>query len=122
LSLAGLTRGPDRTRPTPVEDWRAATVDVVIPAFNEAETIVFCLASLLRQTMRPRRVILIDDGSTDGTIDSARMFCELNGVELIAIQRRKPIGKTPTIKRQARELDCDVEFILDGDTILEAPE
>lgn len=121
LSLAGLTRGPDRTRPTPAEDWREATVDVVIPAFNEADTIVFCLASLLRQTMRPRRVILIDDGSTDGTIDSARMFCELNGLELIAIQRAKPIGKTPTIKRQARELDCDVEFILDGDTILESP-
>lgn len=122
LSLAGLTRGPDRTRPTPAEDWRQAKVDVVIPAFNEAETIVFCLASLLRQTLHPRRVVLIDDGSTDGTIDSARAFCDRNGLELVAIQRRKPIGKTPTIKRQARELDSDVEFILDGDTILESPD
>jgi glycosyltransferase involved in cell wall biosynthesis len=121
LSLTGLTRGPDRTTPTPSEDWREATVDVVIPAFNEAETIVFCLASLLRQTLRPRHIVLIDDGSTDGTIDSARAFCDRNGLKLIAIQRRKPIGKTPTIKRQAREFDSDVEFILDGDTILESP-
>jgi cellulose synthase/poly-beta-1,6-N-acetylglucosamine synthase-like glycosyltransferase len=97
LSLAGLTRGPDRTMPTPAEDWRQATVDVVIPAFNEAETIVLCLASVLRQSLRPRRIILVDDGSTDGTIASARAFCEQNGVELIAIQRAKPIGKTPTI-------------------------
>ena len=121
LSLAGLTRGPDRTKPTPVEDWRQARVDVVIPAFNETDTIVLCLASLLRQTLRPRRIILVDDGSTDGTIDSARAFCLENDLELIAIQRRKPIGKTPTIKRQAREFDSDVEFILDGDTVLESP-
>ena len=121
LSIAGLTRGPDRTKPTPVEDWRQARVDVVIPAFNEADTIVLCLAALLRQTLRPRRVILVDDGSSDGTIDSARAFCQENGIELIAIQRRKPIGKTPTIKRQAREFDSDVEFILDGDTVLESP-
>jgi len=122
LSLAGLIRGSDRTTPTPVEDWRHARVDVVIPAFNEADTIVLCLASLLRQTLRPTRVILVDDGSTDGTIDSAKAFCEQNAIELIAIQRRKPIGKTPTIKRQAREFDSDVEFILDGDTILESPD
>jgi glycosyltransferase involved in cell wall biosynthesis len=121
LSLAGLAKGPDRTTPTPRDDWRQARVDVVIPAFNEAQTIVLCLASLLRQTLRPHRVILVDDGSTDGTIVSARAFCEQNGIELIAIQRHKPIGKTPTIKRQAREFDSDVEFILDGDTILESP-
>jgi glycosyltransferase involved in cell wall biosynthesis len=121
LSLAGLAKGPDRTAATPKEDWRQATVDVVIPAFNEAQTIVLCLAGLLRQTVRPRRVILVDDGSTDGTIVSARAFCKENGIELVAIQRHKPIGKTPTIKRQAREFDSDVEFILDGDTVLESP-
>jgi glycosyltransferase involved in cell wall biosynthesis len=121
LSLAGLAKGPDRTTPTPREDWRQAKVDVVIPAFNEAHTIVLCLASLLRQTLRPHRVILVDDGSTDGTIVSARAFCKQNGIELVAIQRHKPIGKTPTIKRQAREFDSDVEFILDGDTVLESP-
>ncbi len=121
LSLAGLAKGPDKTIPTPTDDWRLARVDVVIPAFNEADTIVLCLASLLRQTLRPYRVILVDDGSTDGTMDSARTFCEQNAIELIAIQRARPIGKTPTIKRQAREFDSDVEFILDGDTILESP-
>ena len=121
LSLAGLAKGPDRTAATPKEDWRDAKVDVVIPAFNEAQTIVLCLAGLLRQTMRPRRVILVDDGSTDGTIVSARAFCKANGIDLLAIQRHKPIGKTPTIKRQAREFDSDVEFILDGDTVLESP-
>jgi glycosyltransferase involved in cell wall biosynthesis len=120
LSLSGILRGPDPTRPTPAEDWREAKVDVVIPALNEADNIILCLASVLRQTMKPRHIILIDDGSRDGTVERATAFCAQQGVELRAIQRRTPIGKTPTIKRQARELDSDVEFILDADTVLES--
>jgi glycosyltransferase involved in cell wall biosynthesis len=120
LSLAGILRGPDATKATPAEDWRTATVDVVIPALNEAENIVHCLASVARQTLRPRRIILVDDGSTDGTVTRAKAFCSLQQIELIAIERRAPIGKTPTIKRQAREFDSDVEFILDADTVLES--
>ena len=120
LSILGLLRGPDKTNPTPAEDWRQATVDVVIPALNEADNIVLCLASVLRQTVRPRRIILIDDGSRDGTIELANAFCAHHGVPLLAIRRRKPIGKTPTIKRQSRESDSDVEFILDADTVLDS--
>ncbi len=120
LSIIGLLHGPDKTVPNPAEDWQEATVDVVIPAFNEENNIALCLASLARQTRKPKRIILIDDGSSDNTISYAQSFCELNGIEIIAIQRKAPIGKTPTLKRQAREFDSDVEFILDGDTILES--
>ena len=120
LSMLGLMRGPDKTIPTPAEDWRTAKVDVIIPALNEEDHIVLCLASVLRQTLRPRKIILVDDGSTDRTIELAEAFCRFHHLNLVAIRRRKPIGKTPTIKRQARELDSDVEFILDADTVLES--
>lgn len=120
LSIIGLIHGPDDTVPTPPEDWREASVDVVIPAFNEETNIVLCLASLAKQTRKPKRIILIDDGSSDRTLEYARSFAELNGMELVAIHREHSIGKTPTLKRQAREFDSDVEFILDGDTVLES--
>ncbi len=120
LSIFGLFRGPDQVDATPPEDWRAATVDVIIPALNEADHITLCLASVLRQTLRPRRIVLVDDGSTDGTVDLAEAYCRHRGVPLVAIRRRRPIGKTPTLKRQAWELDSDVEFILDADTALES--
>jgi glycosyltransferase involved in cell wall biosynthesis len=120
LSILGLVRGPDKTVPTPTEDWRTARVDVVIPALNEAPHIALCLASVLRQTLRPRRILLVDDGSTDATVEVAETFCRFHNVDLEIVKRRAPIGKTPTVKRQARELDSDVEFILDADTVLES--
>jgi glycosyltransferase involved in cell wall biosynthesis len=120
ISIAGYIHGPDKTIPTPAEDWRKASVDVVIPALNEEQNITLCLASVARQTIRPKRIIIIDDGSSDNTTNYAKTFGELNDIELIIIQRKSSIGKTPTIKRQSREFDADVEFILDADTILES--
>lgn len=120
LSILGLIHGKDKTIPTPAEDWRNATVNVVIPALNEEVNISLCLESIARQTKRPEKIILVDDGSTDRTIAFAQEFCKINGMEVQIIHRKAPIGKTPTLKRQAREFHYDVEFILDGDTVLES--
>jgi glycosyltransferase involved in cell wall biosynthesis len=96
-------------------------VDVVIPAYKEEDNIVHCLASLAHQTVKPRNIIVVDDGGDDETVERAQSFAASAGMELTVIRRAKPIGKTPTIKRQSREFDADVEFILDGDTFLESP-
>lgn len=122
LSAVGLLRGPDKTVPTPAEDWRTAVVDVVIPAYKEEDNIIHCLASLARQSVRPRHVILVEDGAKDQTVPRAREYAAAAGLNLTVIERAASIGKTPTIKRQAREFDSDVEFILDGDTFLESPD
>ena len=122
LSAIGLLHGPDKTVPTPAQDWRTAIVDVVIPAYKEEDNIVHCLASLAQQTMRPRNIILVEDGAKDQTVPRAREYAAAAGLNLTVIERAASIGKTPTIKRQAREYDSDVEFILDGDTFLESPD
>lgn len=95
---------------------------VVIPTLNEEGTIAHCLASLIGQTLVPHSITLIDDGSSDNTSDYVTQFCAANNnIDIKIIKRSKSIGKTPTLKRQSRESDEDVEFILDGDTILESP-
>ncbi len=120
LSAIGLLRGPDRTVPTPAEDWREAVVDVVIPAYRETENLPHCLTSIARQSIRPRNIIIVDDGSGDDTAACAEDAASKLGLTVKVIRRHSSIGKTPTIKRQAREFDADVEFILDGDTFLES--
>lgn len=120
LSILGLLHGEDKVIPTPAEDWRTATVTVVIPCLNEEANIVLCLESIARQSRKPEKIVLVDDGSTDKTIEYAQEFCLVNGMDIEIIHRKASIGKTPTLKRQAREYLTDVEFILDGDTMLES--
>lgn len=123
VSVLGLLRGPRPTPPLTDANWRDhVKVRVVIPAHNEAATIALCLASLLKQSLQPHDVLLIDDGSRDGTSDVAHAFCEANGITLRIVRRGQAIGKTAGVRREAADSGVDVEFVLDGDTILESPD
>ncbi|KGM53508.1 hypothetical protein N799_11565, partial [Lysobacter arseniciresistens ZS79] len=124
LAAAGLWRGPERIEPTPAEDWRDARIDLVIAACRDQATIVHCLAGLAAQTLRPRRVLLVDDGGAerDHGIQLAREFAIANGLALTVVQRTWSIGKAATLKRQARGFAGDVLFVLDGDTVLASPD
>jgi cellulose synthase/poly-beta-1,6-N-acetylglucosamine synthase-like glycosyltransferase len=122
LALIGKIRGPRPVQdpdPVLVDDL---AVDVVIPAHNEAGTIALCLASVVRQTKKPNSITVIDDGSSDETAAIAQAFASANNIAVRIIRRRRPIGKTPGLKIESRNLEGDVEFILDGDTILESPD
>lgn len=44
------------------------TVSVVIPAYNRAKTIAYCLDSVCNQTLPPLEIIVVDDRSTDETV------------------------------------------------------
>lgn len=44
-------------------------ISVVIPAYNRAGTIRYCLDSVLQQTLTPLEVIVVDDRSTDETVE-----------------------------------------------------
>lgn len=44
-------------------------ISVVIPAFNRAHTLPRALDSVAQQTLAPAEVVVVDDGSTDGTSD-----------------------------------------------------
>jgi GT2 family glycosyltransferase len=50
------------------------SVSVVIPAFNVEDLISRALDSILVQTVRPSEIIVVDDGSTDGTAHQVERY------------------------------------------------
>ena len=63
-------------------------IDVVVPAFNAARYLDEALASVLSQDHAAHRIIVIDDGSTDGTADVAARF----GAPVEIMRRRQRRG------------------------------
>lgn len=51
-------------------------VSVVIPCYNSASTLSQSVTSVLQQTYRPLEVIVVDDGSSDDSVQVARSFGE----------------------------------------------
>jgi len=66
---ARLLRVPGATSTT-------ARVSVLLPVRNEAARVEPCLRSLLAQTGVDLEVVVLDDGSTDGTGDVVRRVCD----------------------------------------------
>ena len=61
--------------PPPPED-AAPLVSIIVPARNEAHNIAQCIATLLDSEYPRREIIVVDDGSVDGTGDIARALAE----------------------------------------------
>jgi glycosyltransferase involved in cell wall biosynthesis len=58
------------------------TIAVVIPAYNEEEHLGALLHALLVQTRIPDEIIVVDDGSADGTAEVAKQYAD-RGVILL---------------------------------------
>lgn len=53
---------------------RPLTVSVVIPSYNHARYLKECVDSVLMQTPAPLQVIVVDDGSTDGSVSLLQAY------------------------------------------------
>lgn len=72
------------------EQTGAARVSVVVPSYNHAAFVASALRSIFRQTLQPARLVVIDDGSHDGSpriIEKVLSECPFPS-ELIARENR----------------------------------
>ena len=53
-------------------------VSVIVPVYNVAQYLPQCLASLREQTYQSLEVLLVNDGSTDGSKEICRSYAELD--------------------------------------------
>lgn len=56
---------------------------IIVPTFNAEATLRACLDSVQRQTFENFQLVLVDGGSTDGTLDTANSFVPDLGTRLV---------------------------------------
>jgi GT2 family glycosyltransferase len=61
VATGNVYKEPDLTRE------KSGTISVVIPTYNGREYLADCLEALRSQIRKPDEILLVDDGSTDGT-------------------------------------------------------
>ncbi|GHH24653.1 glycosyltransferase [Streptomyces lanatus] len=100
----GFRWGPPVTEP----------VSVLVPAYNEAKCIENTVRSLMASE-HPIEVIVIDDGSSDGT---ARIV-EAMGLPNVRVVRQLNAGKPAALNRGLANARYDIIVMMDGDTVFE---
>lgn len=93
----------------------AADVTVIVPAYRAADTVGRALASIAVQTLSPRAVVVVDDGSPDDTFARAEaMRSHLAGIELKVI-RQDNAGAGAARNRALAEATTPYVAFLDAD-------
>ncbi|QQZ10349.1 bifunctional glycosyltransferase/CDP-glycerol:glycerophosphate glycerophosphotransferase [Heyndrickxia vini] len=68
-------------------------VSIIIPVFNTAEFLTECLQSVVDQTYKALEIIVINDGSTDGSKEIIHTFSERDErIKSIHLQENKGVG------------------------------
>jgi len=92
-------------------------VSVVIPVFNEEaniEPLCFQLKETLESLGKSYEIIVVDDGSTDGSFDILKGLCEADP-SLKVIRLRRNFGQTAAFSAGFDQAEGDVVVTLDAD-------
>ena len=107
-----------RKRPTPpAEPAAPPRVDVLVAAYNEAPVIVRTVESLLACRGVNLRVLVVDDGSKDGTGDLVERFAA--GEPRVRLFRKANGGKASALNVALSHSDAPVVVGVDADTQLD---
>lgn len=97
-------------------DQEFPLVSVLSPIFNESEHLTEMVESVLAQSHRAWELVLVDDGSTDDTVEKAMAASERDArVRVIAEGK---LGKVGAFNRAFVESRGDVIILMGGDDVM----
>jgi len=109
-------KDPALDPPDPRVTNRTPTVSFVVPVKNEERLIRQCVESIVNQTYKNLEIIVMDDGSTDGTPDVLRALKAEFGIK--AYRLPVNLGKKKAIEAAIRHATGEIFAFVDSDSVL----
>jgi len=88
-------------------------MSILVPAYNEEKVIQLTIESLLNTVYPKKEIIVIDDGSTDRTLEIARQY-----KDQIKVLHKENGGKASALNHGLAFAKGDIVTIVDADTVL----
>ena len=87
-------------------------LSIIIPCYNERDTINSLIASVEQSPIKDREIIIVDDGSKDGTRD---LLSKINNHEIIVIFHETNQGKGAALRTGFAAATGDICIVQDAD-------
>ncbi|MGB8214200.1 MAG: glycosyltransferase family 2 protein [Anaerolineales bacterium] len=86
-------------------------ISVVIPLYNKEEYVYTAISSVLNQTVQPAEIVVVDDGSTDNSVNEVMKIKDAR----IHLKRQLNSGVSMARNRGVLEAQYDLVAFLDAD-------
>jgi cellulose synthase/poly-beta-1,6-N-acetylglucosamine synthase-like glycosyltransferase len=94
------------------------SVSIIVPAYNEGDTIERSLASLITLEYPDFEILVVDDGSTDRTLALAEPFTHLEGQAPVRLFTKINGGKATALNLGIQHATGDLILTIDADSDL----
>ena len=102
------------------EEMRNCRLTVVVPVYNRAERVLATLDSLESQSLRPLKIVLVDNNSTDNTLQALldwKSCVETPIFEVTVLEEKQP-GAAAARNRGLAEVTTPFTMFFDSDDLM----
>lgn len=91
----------------------ASKVDVIVPVYNVEKYVGGCLDSLLSQTIKDIKIICVNDGSTDGSLEVLKKYAKKDSRIIVVDQKNG--GRSMARNAGLKKVDAPYVMFCDSD-------
>jgi len=96
---------------------RLMKISVALCTYNGSRYLQEQLDSIAAQTRRPDEIVISDDASTDGTLETAERFAATAAAEVHIVRGEQNIGSDKNFERAIAKCSGDIIFLADQDDV-----
>ena len=94
-------------------------ISIIIPTYNSSKNIINCIKSICYQKYKNFEIIIVDDCSTDGSIENLKNYLKKEKIKKITIIRnRKNLGPGPARNMGVKYSKYQNILFIDSDVII----